>query len=176
MTEENEKTRYIPIKNYILMILMFIAVVLITVYIFKWYQIKKDDKISKSYLVENNLVTNQTNSIEELKNVLADNPSKFILYISYKGSSKIYNLEKSYKDIFKKYDLNEIFYLFDITDIKNENKNYKNLINNYLDINVNGYPVIIYYEDGQISSYKKISSSRDLEKFIEKIKIEKNSL
>lgn len=176
MTEENEKTRYIPIKNYILMILMFIAVVLITVYIFKWYQIKKDDKISKSYLVENNLVTNQTNSIEELKNVLADNPSKFILYISYKGSSKIYNLEKSYKDIFKKYDLSEIFYLFDITDIKNENKNYKNLINNYLDINVNGYPVIIYYEDGQISSYKKISSSRDLEKFIKKIKIEKNSL
>ena len=68
-----------------------------------------------------------------------------------------------------------MFYLFDITDIKNSNKNYKNLINNYLDIDVNGYPVIIYYEDNQITSYKKINSSKDLEKFLKKINIEKNS-
>lgn len=176
MDTNEEKTKYIPFKNYIIVILMFIAVILITLYLFKWYQVKKDEKISQSYLVEKNLITNQTSSIDELKNVLTENSSRLLLYISYRNSSRIYNIEKKYESIFKKYSINDIFYLFDITDIKNQNKNYKNLINNYLDINVNGYPVIIYYEDGQINSYKKINSVKDLENFIEKIKNEKNSL
>ena len=173
MDTNEEKTKYIPFKNYIIVILMFIAVILITLYLFKWYQVKKDEKISQSYLVEKNLITNQTSSIDELKNVLTENSSRLLLYISYRNSSRIYNIEKKYENIFKKYSINDIFYLFDITDIKNQNKNYKNLINNYLDINVNGYPVVIYYEDGQINSYKKINSAKDLENFIEKINKEK---
>lgn len=172
-TNEENETRYIPIKNYVLMVLMCIAVILITLYLFKWNQVKKEEKISQSYLVENKLVNNQTSSIDELKNVLTENSSRLLLYISYRNSSKIYNIEKNYTDIFKNYNISDIFYLFDITDIKENNKNYNNLINNYLDINVNGYPVIIYYEDGQISSYKKIDSAKDLEKFIKKIVNEK---
>ena len=172
-TNEENETRYIPIKNYILIVLMFIAVILITLYLFKWYQVKKDEKISQSYLVEKKLINNQTSSIDELKNVLTENSSRLLLYISYRNSSKIYNIEKNYTDIFKKYNISDIFYLFDITDIRKDNKNYNNLINNYLDINVNGYPVIIYYQDGQISSYKKINSSKELDKFIKKIVNEK---
>lgn len=169
MKNEGDNKRYIPVKNYILLILMFIAVILITLYIFKWYQIKKDEKILQSYLVENNLIINQTNSIDELKNVITENSSRLLLYVSYRKNNRIYNIEKKYDDIFKKYNISDIFYLFDITDIKENNKNYKNLINNYLDINVNGYPVIIYYEDGQINSYKKISSAKELDNFIKKI-------
>ena len=45
MKENKESVRYIPIKNYILLILMFIAVTLITLYLFKWYQVKKDERI-----------------------------------------------------------------------------------------------------------------------------------
>ena len=176
MKTNEENVRYIPLKNYILTILMFIAVVLITLYLFKWYQVKHDEKISHSYLIENNLVTNQTNSVDELKNVITENSSRLLLYISYRNDNKIYNIEKKFASIFKKYDISDIFYLFDITDIKSNNKNYKNLINNYLDINVNGYPVIIYYEDGQISSYKRIKSDKDLDNFIKKTNIEKNSL
>ena len=175
MKTEEENKRYIPIKNYILTILMFVAAILITLYLFKWYQVKQDEKISQSYLVENNLITSQLSSFDELKDVLTENSSRLLLYISYTNSNKIYNIEKNYKSIFKKYNLNDIFYLFDITDIKANNKKYNNIINNYLDINVNGYPVIIYYEDGQINSYKRIKSSKDLEKFIKKINIVKNS-
>ena len=35
METNAEKTRYIPIKNYILVVLMFLAVILITLYLFK---------------------------------------------------------------------------------------------------------------------------------------------
>ena len=174
MKNEEQSTRYIPFRNYLVIAIIAVAIILITLYIFKWYQIKKDEKVSQSYLIEQNLITNQTNNIDELKEVLNDN-SRLLLYISYTNSYKIYNLEKDYDKIFKEYNLNEIFYLFDITDIKNNSRDYKNLINNYLDINVDSYPVIIYYENGEINSYKKISSSKDLEKFIKKLDIDKNS-
>ena len=75
----------------------------------------------------------------------------------------------------QKYNIQEIFTLFDITDIKESNKNYTKQINDILDINVNGYPVIIYYEDGQISSYKRIKNSKDFESVIKKTNVEKNS-
>lgn len=174
--ENEENKRYIPFKNYVLTILMLIAVILITIYFFKWYKIKNEEKISQSYLVKNNLVTNQISNVEEVRNILTENSTRLLLYISYRNSSKIYNIENDYKKIFDKYHLNDIFYLFDITDIKDNNKNYKNLINNLLDINVNGFPVIVYYEDGQINSYKKIDSSKDLDNFLKKINTEKNSL
>ena len=176
METNNENTRYIPLKNYILVILMFAAVILITLYLFKWYQVKKDEKVSRSYLIYNKLIINQTNSFKELENVLTENSSRLLLYVSYRNSNRIYNIEKKYDPIFKKYNISDIFYLFDITSIKESHKNYKNLVNKYLDINVNDYPVIIYYEDGQINSYKKIKSYKDLDKFIDKIYNEKNSL
>ena len=174
MNQKDETKRVIPLKNYLLLILMFIAVILITLYIFKWYQIKKDEKISQSYLVENNLIINTTDNVDELNNVLTDN-SRLLLYISYRNSIKVYNIEKKYDYLFKKYNLKDIFYLFDITSIKKNNKNYISLINNYLDIDVTSYPAIIYFEDGQITSYKKINNYKDLENFIKKINIEKNS-
>lgn len=174
MKNEEQSTRYIPIKNYLIIILIATAIILMTLYIFKWYQIKKYEKVSQSYLIEKNLITNQTNNFDELKEVLNDN-QRLLLYISYTNSYKIYNLEKNFDKVFKEYNLNEIFYLFNITNIKKDNSNYKDLINNYLDINVDNYPVIIYYENGEINSYKTINSSKDLEKFIKKIDIEKNS-
>ena len=92
-----------------------------------------------------------------------------ILYISYHNSKKIYNIEKNYKEYFDKYNIQDIFTLFDITDIKDNNKNYNEDLNKLLDINVTGFPAIIYYENGQISLYKKISSASDFEEVIKKI-------
>lgn len=175
MKTQKTSVRTIPFRNYILTVLMFIAVILITLYLFKWYQVKNEEKISKSYLVENNLITSAVTTFEELNDVLTENSSRLILYISYRNDNKIYNLEKGYKKLFKEYKLEELFTLFDITNIKEDNVNYNKLINDFLDINVTGYPVVVYYENGQISSYKKINSSKDLEKLIKKYNIEKNS-
>ena len=173
--KKQNNLRKVPLRNYALAILMFIAVVLITLYLFKWYQVKNKERIATSYLVENNLITSEIKTFEELNDVLAENSSRLILYISYRNDKDIYNIEKNYKKIFKNYNIQEIFTLFDITDIKEDNKDYKKMINEFLDINVNGFPVIIYYEDGQIISYKKIKNSKDFESVIKKINIEKNS-
>lgn len=168
-----DKQRYIPLKNYFITIIMFIAIILITLYIFKWIEVKQNEKISKSYLIENNLVTNKINTLDELNDFIKESPSQLIIYISYTKDNKIYNIEKGFKKLFTKYDLQDIFYIFDISDIKENNKNYIKYLNESLDINVNGYPVIIYYEDGSIVSYKKISSYKDAEKLFKKYDIEK---
>lgn len=166
-------SKYFSFKNYLIAIFMILITLLICFYLLKWYQIKKDEKASESYLIKNNLITNQITNLDELKDIITENSSKLLLYVSYLNSSRIYNIENDYKDIFRKYDIEDIFYLFDITNIKDNNSNYKNIINNSLDINVNKFPVIIYYEDGVISSYKTIKSSKDLDKFLSKNNIEK---
>jgi len=173
---ENKELRSIPFKNYVILTLIFIAIVLMTLYLFKWYQIKKEEQTSDCYIIEKNLTQNEIKSLQEFKQVLSETPSKFVLYITYHNSSRIYNIEKKFDTLFKEYNISNSFYVFDITDMKSNMKNYKKILNEELDINVNGYPVIIFYEDGQIVSYKKISSYKDIKKILEKYDFEKNSL
>lgn len=170
--KKKTNTRYIPTRNYLIAALMFIAVILITLYVFKWYQVKVNEKISKSYLVENNLVINQVTSIDELDQVLNESPNRLLLYISYRNDRDIYNIEKKYNKLFKKYNIQDLFYLYDITDYKKNNNAFNALLNKKLDIEVTGYPVAIYYESGQIVSYKKISNVSDLENLIKKYNID----
>lgn len=171
--EENKNLREVPFKNYLLLILIFIAIVLIALYLFKLYKVKNEERLSESYLVKNNLVSNKINNIQELKEVLNESPSKLVLYITYHNSNNIYKIEKELGNIFKDYDISDIFYIFDITTIKDKVKNYSDVIDETLDINVSGFPVIVYYEDGQIVSYKKINSNKDVNTFFEKNNIEK---
>ena len=173
---ETKDVRSVPFKNYVILTLIFIAVVLMTLYLFKWYQIKKEEQTSDSYIIEKNLTQNQIKSLQDLKQVLSETPSKFVVYITYHNSSRIYNIEKKFDSLFKDYNIANSFYVFDITDLKNNMKDYNKILNDELDINVTGYPVIIFYEEGQIVSYKKISSFKDIKKILEKYDFEKNSL
>jgi len=173
---ENNEIKNVPFKNYVILILIFIAIILMTLYLFKWYQIKKAEQTSDCYILEKNLTQNEIKSMKEFKQVLSESPSKFILYITYHNSSYIYNIEKRFDKLFKDYNLSNSFYVFDITDFKTSNKKYNKILNEELDINVNGYPVVVFYEDGQIVSYKKIKSYKDIERILEKYDFEKNSL
>jgi len=175
MDNEIQIKKEVPFKNYLLLILMIVAVVLITLYIFKFYKVKNEERLSESYLVKENLVSNKINNIQELKEVLNESPSKLVLYITYHNSSKIYKIEKELKDIFNQYNLTDIFYIFDITSIKDKVNDYADIIDETLDINVVDFPAIVYYEDGQIVSYKKINNVKDVKTFFEKNNIEKNS-
>ena len=77
--KKQNNLRKVPLRNYALAVLMFIAVVLITLYLFKWYQVKNKERIATSYLVENNLITSEIKTFEELNDVLAENSSRLIL-------------------------------------------------------------------------------------------------
>ena len=39
------ETRKVPFKNYVITAFMFVGAILLTLYIFKWYQVKMDEKL-----------------------------------------------------------------------------------------------------------------------------------
>ena len=173
--EKIKEKNAVSIKDYALILLMLIAAILISIYVYNYYQYKKDNHNKESYLSEHNLVTNRVNSLSELKQVLNESPSRLILYITY-HSKKTYDIEKKLEKELAKYDVQDNLYIFDITKMKEKSDKYGDVINDSLDINVTGFPVIVYYEDGQIVSYKKIKNYKDIINIFKKYNFEKYSL
>ena len=83
------KERKIPTKNYIIALFVMLGIVFITFYIFQWYDVYNNEKITKSYLVSSNLISNEITSLDELQDVLSEAPSEYFLYISYTNDENI---------------------------------------------------------------------------------------
>lgn len=167
------KEKNIELRKNIIIILITIALLLIFVYLINYIIFKNKERLSESYLVRNNTVINQINNVSELKQVLKESPNKLILYVTYHNSNKIYKIEKKISDEINKYDVQDIMYIFDFTSIKEKVDNYALLINDALDINVTKFPVVVYYENGQIASYKVINNKDDITNLFNKYNIEK---
>lgn len=168
-----EYNRLITKRGYVFYFLITLAILLIAIYFIRWQQIKNKEKTSEDYLVKNNYVINQVNSIQELKQVIAESPSRLILILSYHNSRKIYNIEKNIAPTLSKYDVIDNLYLYDFTKLKDRVTNYKEILDDTLDIDASSFPVIIIYEDGQITSYKTINNKNDVIKLFNKHNIEK---
>ena len=168
-------TKVVTIKDYLFYFLIIVAISFICIYFVRYNTIKLKEKTSVSYLVKNNYIENQVKGIQELKQVLNEKPSRLILYLSYHNSNKMYNTEKDIAKAFNDYDTKDITYIYDFTTLKEKVTNYKEILDDTLDINVTAFPVIIVYEDGQISSYKVVKKYNDLKNIFEKYKLEKNS-
>lgn len=166
-------TKPITVRDYLFYFLIIVAIVFISIYLIRYHTIKAKDKVSTSYLVRNKFVENQVQSIQELKQVLNEKPTKLILYLTYHNSKKMYNTEKNMAKAFSEYDIKDIAYIYDFTVMKEKVTNYKEILDDTLDINVTSFPVLIIYEDGQISSYKVVKEYNDVKKIFEKYNIEK---
>ena len=59
MTEIKKNERYIPTKNYIIAFGVVIGILLLVWYCFAWYKVYKEDKVSTSYLIKNNIISNE---------------------------------------------------------------------------------------------------------------------
>ena len=171
-SNETMYVRKIPLINYLLILIMFLAVVLISIYVCAWYQYRKENGKKQSYLVQHNFVSNQVKSIQELKQVISESPNKLLVYITY-HSNKTYKIEKKLVTKLNDYDIDNNFYVFDVTIQNEKTSKFIDVLNDSLDINVTGFPVIIYYEDGQIVSYKKISSYKEIINILDKYDFDK---
>lgn len=152
MTKVKKNERYIPIKNYILAVVIVVAIILLTWYGFAWYNVLKVNKISTSYLVKEKVISREIQNLTEVNDVFSEAPDTYFIYISYTGSEKIYNMEKGLKKVINEYNLNDSVYYLNVTSIK-DNKNYLNDINNSLNLKdekVENIPTIIYYKDGKL--------------------------
>lgn len=146
----NKNDKYISPKNYIYAFLILVGGIVLTLYIFEWYQVKQEEKLMTSYLISSNTIESNITDIESLEQITQEAPSSYFIYIGYTGDEDVYNLEKELKRVIDKYKLNDEFYYLDITDLKNENQDYLKEINSKLDVNLENIPAIIYINEGKI--------------------------
>lgn len=152
MTNVKKNERYIPLKNYVLAVVIVVVMFLLTWYGFAWYNVLKENRIATSYLVKEKIISNEIKSLEEVSAVFSEAPSTYFIYISYNGSEEIYNMEKGLKDLINEYSLNDSMYYLNVTEIKDK-EGYLDDINKALNLEdkkVTTTPTIIYYKDGKV--------------------------
>ncbi len=182
MTEVKKNERYIPTKNYIIAIGIVIAILLIAWYCFAWYKVYKEDKVSTSYLIKNNIVSNEIKDLNEIVDIFSEVPDEYFVYVSYTGDEDIFAMEKDLAKIIKKYDITDQFYYLNITSIK-DNSDYIDEVNRALglrDEKIIRIPTIIYYKDGEVvkdgiisRSDDKMMTASDFQKLLDANNIEK---
>ena len=181
MATVKKNERFVPIKNYVIVVLVIIGIIALVWYGFSWHKVIQENKVSTSYLIKEKVVSNEMQTIEELKDVFSEAPSDYYLYISYTGSQEVYNMEKELTALINNYKINEEFYYLNVTDIKKEN-NYIDKINEALDLNekkVTNVPTIIYFKDGKaVDIIKKdgnnIMNIGDFQKLLDVNKVDKD--
>ena len=158
---KKDKTKKIPVKNYIYLSIIVIASIFIIFYLYRWYDTYRESKLNISIMNNYLSVINyneQDDYIIENKNA--------IIYVSKLGDEKINKFEKSFKNMVVENDLrNSMLYL----DVTNDNFD---IVKEKLQINTS-LPCIIVYTNGKITDVYSITNNnydmKKLNKYLNRI-------
>lgn len=110
--------RVVPVKNYIILIIVVIASILLTFFLTNVYKDRLNDNVSKTVMYD---FLSQVNN-DELGNYLLENPNTIIYYASSSDVS-LNEFEEKFKELIIKYDLINNIVQFDIQNEKNRYTN-----------------------------------------------------
>lgn len=150
MQKKTKSSKYIPAKNYIYGLLIFVAIILLVWYFISWYQVKQTEKLMTSYLVTSNTVNYEIKDITEIVQVLRESPSEYFVYISYTNNEDIYKLEKKLKKVIDNYGLKDEFYYINITDYMQNDSVYTDLNNTFNTTRIKNAPCILYFKNNEL--------------------------
>ena len=158
-TKKEEKTTINP-RNYLYALLILVGGILLALYISKWYAVKKEEKLMTSYLITSNTIQN-SNDLNSFSQLIQEMPSSYFIYISYTGNEEVYNLEKNLKMVIDKYNLNDIFYYVDVTNLTGK-ENYLEEIKSSLKLpRLKNVPAIIYVDEGKVLESNILDGIKD---------------
>ena len=136
----------IPKKNYYIVLVVSILVIIITLYIRSFYLNYKANQINNSIFYDKTI--NQIN-VDDIDFIIDETPEA-ILYIGYTGSRKVANLErKLYREFEKKDLIDKVIYL-NVTELMNDNEYIKLLKNKFPNEDIGKAPMLIYIKDGEV--------------------------
>ena len=165
--------RNIPTKNYYMVLLVSVLLIILTIYVRNMYLSYRITRINDSVFADKSI--NQINT-EDFNFTLSET-SEAILYVSYTGSKEVYSMEKKLYRELKKKDLIEKVIYWNVTDV-DQNDYLSILRSSFPDIKsqINAAPMLIYIKDGQgveaMSSELKMIDSKVLDNLINKYEIE----
>ncbi len=166
--EKPTKKKY---KNYILLVILFVAAICLTLYLCKWYNVY--DEYQKQTPVIRDTLFELSN--EELDHYIVDNPTA-VVYMCTSSELKCRSFEKDFKKLINNKNLKDkIVYLnlseLDINEFMNTfNNTYPNKKK------LENYPAIIIFEDGEITHILQENEKESLKigkvkQFVEMYKI-----
>ncbi len=115
----------IPYKNYIILILVFLATIVAVFYVRDWYN------TTKVYYAQNSVMTKVVKEIksEEISNYILEN-QRFILYVSSGQNSQIKDFEDEFKNLIQNLDISDDVLYMNLDGV-NTGSFYDLLKNNY---------------------------------------------
>lgn len=144
---KKEKIREIPVKNYVYMVVILLATILILFYLYDWYKTYKENELNTGIMNDYLTIINYN----ELGDYIMENKDA-VIYVSVLGDERINKFESSFKNVIMDNELrNSILYL----DITNEDRE---LVESRLKIDSN-LPYIVVYTNGNITDIYSIADN-----------------
>lgn len=105
----------IPVKNYLILVLVFLLTVVGVFYAREWYN------TSKIYYAQNSVLKDVVREIknEELSNYVLEN-QKFILYVASGQDDRIKDFENDFKNLIQDMDLNENILYMNLDEVNTD--------------------------------------------------------
>ena len=150
IVKEEITSQNLSIKNKAIVICVVIILVLGGLYIYKWKQVKNEEKLMTSYLINSGTINLEINNLSDVNQVLSESPIEYFVLINYTNNEATYNLEYGIKQIIDDYKLNDVFYYYNATDLMKE-ENYLNKLNEAFKTDlIKTVPIILYFREGKI--------------------------
>ena len=159
------KNKNIPLKNYLILLAIFLGTIFATFYLRSWYN------AAIEYYQNNSIMSEYLSELksDEINSFIVDNPDIVIYYASAKDTT-IKTFEKEFKKIMEKYEIkDEVVY---IDSSKQENIDFISKLNAVSDKKMKeiSIPNLIHIKDGKVervlyTSEEKITK-RDVQNFL----------
>ena len=146
------------LKNYIILVVIFILCCGLTLYLCEWYKVYND------YEKQTPVIRGTLSEItyEDLDHYVVDVPS-VIVYICTSYDDNCRNFEKNFKKYVNKNDLNDSIVYLNITNIdKQQFINDFNNKYNYKGKLTGNYPAFVSFKDGKINSVLQAADNKNI--------------
>lgn len=168
MAKETEEKRVVPVKNYVILGVLFIAVIALVFYLCNLYHVY-DEAQREIPVIRDTLYEIQP---EELEHYVMENPTTAI-YMCTASADACRNYEKNLKKLVNKEDLKESLIYLNLSSVdQNEFVDKFNARYPYKIGLTKNYPAVIVFEDGKVDGILQGKENRNLtiaktEQFIE---------
>ena len=144
---KNDKERTIPIKNYLILVVLFILTLGLVYYFYLWYITYEESKLNETIMDRYLEVINYN----ELNDYIIENRNAMI-YTSVLEDNNIRKFEIKFKNTIVRNSLKEKLLYMDMTDIFKDKIKYTELRNTYQvnDYNITDVPCILVFKDAKL--------------------------
>lgn len=150
VTKAPKEPKQISSKTALIVVIVLLVIVGLAVYLYKWYDVKKEEKLMNSYLLTTDTISLEIKNLEEIPQIFSEAPTEYFVLINYTGNDASYNLEEGLKSIIDNYKLADQFYYLNVTNIIEEDNYLARLNSAFNTDKITAVPTILYYKNNEL--------------------------